>query len=78
MSSELSLDQLKDGQTATVIGLNGGHEFQNRITSMGVIPGCDITVLKNGGTSNGPILAAVGDTRIVIDRQMIQKIVVEP
>jgi len=59
------------------MSLKGGHEFQSRVISMGIVPGCEIEVLKNGSGSKGPILTAIGDSRIMIGHGMTAKILVE-
>jgi len=71
------LGSLKNGQRGTVISLAGGREFQSRMISMGINPGCEIEVLKNGDRSKGPVLAAIGDVRIMIGQEMTRKIMVE-
>lgn len=71
------LGNLKDGEKGTVMSLAGGREFQSRMISMGVNPGCEIEILKNGNQTKGPILTAVGDARIMIGHEMTQKIMVE-
>lgn len=68
---------LKNGERGTVMNLAGGREFQNRMISMGINPGCEIEVLKNRSRSKGPVLTAVGDTRIMIGHEMTKKIMVE-
>lgn len=72
-----NLSSLKNGEKGIVINLEGGREFQNRIINMGVNPGCEIEVLKNGNQSKGPVLMAIGDTRIMIGHEMTHKIIVE-
>lgn len=43
---------------------------------MGLNPGCQIKVLSNGMA--GPVLIAIGETRIAIGKGMLQKIMVIP
>jgi len=42
---------------------------------MGMVPGCEIEVLRNSG--HGPFIVAVRDTRVVLGRGMAMKIEVE-
>lgn len=68
------LSTLRTGQQATVIAMEGGHDFHARVTSMGIFPGCEIRVL--GGGDGGRMVLAVGDTRIGIGHGMTGRILV--
>ncbi len=78
MEDELKpLSLMQDGQKGIVMSLGGGQEFQSRIISMGIFPGCEIEVLKNGNRAKGPVLTAIGSSRIMVGHGMTQKILVE-
>lgn len=68
------LSTLRTGQHGTVIAMEGGHEFHDRVTSMGIFPGCEVRVL--GGGDGGRMLLGVGDTRIGIGHGMTDRILV--
>ena len=71
------LSMLRQGESGTVMNLAGGTEFQSRVISMGIMVGCDVTVVKNGHKSGGPVLTAIGDSRIMIGHGMTDKIMIE-
>lgn len=68
------LSTLRTGQHATVVAMEGGHDFHNRVTSMGIFPGCEVRVLSGG--EGGRMLLGVGDTRIGIGHGMTGRILV--
>jgi ferrous iron transport protein A len=76
-SQQKQLSILREGQKGIVVALAGGRDFQDRIISMGIVPGCEIEMMKNGLHSPGPVLIGVGDSRIMLGRGMTQKIMVE-
>ncbi len=69
-----SLAELRAGEKRIVVGLAGGNEFQQRITSLGIYVGCEIEII--GGCSEGGMLVAVGDSRIALGCGMAQKIII--
>jgi Fe2+ transport system protein FeoA len=70
----LNLGQLKKGSHASIVLLQGGKAFQERVSGMGLNPGCLVEVLSNGLA--GPVLIATGETRIAIGKKMLEKIMV--
>jgi ferrous iron transport protein A len=69
------LTSLPQGARAVVTDLVGGHAFQQRVASMGLQAGYEIRVLQNH--RRGPMLIAVGDTRLALGRGMARKVFVE-
>lgn len=67
------LATLRPGQSGIVVHLEGGCEFQSRIVSMGLNPGMEVEVLQN---ASGPVLVAIGETRLAIGHGMAEKIFV--
>jgi ferrous iron transport protein A len=65
------------GQRALVVGFQGGAEFQGRIVSMGLNIGSEVEVLSGCDSGKGPILVAVGETRLALGHGMADKIIVE-
>jgi len=70
------LSRLHAGQTARVVCLGGGREFQARLVSMGLMVGSQVKVIHAGGDSRGPTLVALGAMRLGIGRGMAEKILV--
>ena len=70
----LPLSTLRSGNRGTVIALQGGGGFQERITSMGLFVGCEVEVL--GGGDGGRMVLATGETRIALGHGMADKVLV--
>ena len=68
-----TLADLPNNKTGIVVAFNGGAEFQQRITSLGVFIGCEVKTLDNKAR-NG-ILIGVGESRIAIGHGMAEKII---
>ena len=63
----MKLGEIKENSKAVVTALNGDSRFIGRITSIGLTPGCKLTVLKND--KNRPILVYSRDTMIALNRK---------
>ncbi len=68
-----TLADLPHGERGIVLAFDGGIEFQQRITSLGIYVGCEVEVV--GGGAGGGILVAVGDSRIALGCGMARKII---
>lgn len=53
-----------------------GRELSARLTSMGLVPGTELEVISK--SAKGPLVVSVGDTRLVLGRGMVSKILVSP
>lgn len=62
----MKLAELKENSQAVISGLNGDTRFIGRITSIGLTPGCPISVIKND--KNRPVLLYSRDTMIAVNR----------
>lgn len=69
------LNLVPAGKEVTVISLDGGDCFMQRVASMGLRSGSRVRVLQ-GGVSGGPVLLAAGETRLAIGHGMAEKITV--
>lgn len=56
------------------VTVEGGHGLKQRLTAMGLRPGMKIKVLHS--QSRGPYVVLAGDTRLVLGRGMVHKILV--
>lgn len=71
----MKLSELKKNAEAVVARLEGDARFVSRITSIGLTPGCHISVLKND--KNRPVLLYARDTMIALNRKECEGIDVE-
>ncbi|MBP3755562.1 MAG: ferrous iron transport protein A [Lachnospiraceae bacterium] len=63
----MKLGEIGENKSAVVASLNGDSRFIGRITSIGLTPGCKLTVVKND--KNRPILVYSRDTMIALNRK---------
>ena len=72
----IPLINLHKHQTARIIDLQGGHQFQRRLHVMGIRKGQTIRVVSKQ-PFNGPLTVAVCGCQMTLGRGMAQKILVE-
>ena len=64
--------------TGTIVNIIADLELQGRLMGMGLFVGTRFQLLRNGNRySNVPFILAVGETRIAIDYQIAEMILVE-
>lgn len=68
------LSQVKAGEQVRVAALLGCRHSQCRLADMGLRVGATVRVLKQGG---GPLLVAVGESRLALGRGMAAQVLVE-
>lgn len=71
----LNLTELKSGTKGIIASLEGDTRFLSRITSIGFIIGCPVTVIQN--TEKQPLLIFSRDTLIALSRKEGKQILVE-
>lgn len=69
------LTELKEGQKARIVGIEGDRRYLSRITSIGLNVGCSLEMLQN--TKKRPILVYGRDTMIALNRLESERIRVE-
>ncbi len=69
------LSELGKDAEGVITGVNGDPRFISRITSIGLTPGCRVTVIKN--EKNRPLLVYSRDTMIALNRSECELIEVE-
>lgn len=69
------LSGLKEDEEGIIAAVNGDQRFISRITSIGLTPGCTVTVIKN--EKNRPLLVYSRDTMIALNRKECDLIEVE-
>jgi ferrous iron transport protein A len=72
----LSLVDLKEKQRAKVVEILGGVGLKQRLLSLGIYPGRELTKIS-GFALRGPVTIKVGRTTLALGYGMAQKILVE-
>jgi ferrous iron transport protein A len=72
----MPLALLRPGNRARIVSLNGGRGFTRRLTSMGMHPGVELSVVRGG--IPGPVVVKVQESRFAIGRGMAHRVFVEP
>ncbi len=72
---KMSLSEVKENKSAVIASINGDTRFLSRITSIGLTPGCRVSVIKND--KNRPVLVYSRDTMIALNRKECEGITVE-
>ena len=70
----MPLTIIQAGRRVRLVAVNAGQGLEGRLSAMGLVPGVEIEVIRN--TFRGPFLVAVKGTRIMLGREMAQKILV--
>jgi ferrous iron transport protein A len=73
---KISLVKLKYGRKGKVAEILGGAGLQNRLLSMSIYPGKEITKLSNFAL-RGPVAIKVGRSVIALGHGMANKIIME-
>lgn len=66
---------LAPGEEATVVEIRGGCGLQSRLTALGIAPGKRVRIVSSSRV--GPVVVAVGDTRLAIGRGQLHAVMVE-
>ena len=74
--NSVNLGTVRGGESAQIIGMQGGHHFLSRLASLGFTPGARLRMVQNYG--RGPLLVSLRDTRVALGRGEAEKIMVEP
>ena len=72
---KMKLTELKKDGRGIITRINGDNRFVSRITSIGLTPGCKVTVIKN--EKRRPLLVYSRDTMIALNRNECADIEVE-
>lgn len=67
------LSAMRRGDRGVVAVLRGGREFRDVMTGMGLRPGAEVTLMSKGGRG-GPIMAAIGESRVALGRGMAERV----
>ena len=75
--NQVTLAQLKNGQSGTVVEIKGGHRMVDRLNALGIIPGKKITK-TSAMLMRGPVTVEVDRVEVAIGFGMAKKIIVQP
>ena len=71
----MQLTELKDGDKAKIVSIDGDRRYISRITSIGLNIGCILEMIQN--TRARPLLVYGRDTMIALNRKESENITVE-
>jgi ferrous iron transport protein A len=72
---QVSLAQMRVGQSGTVINIDGGHGLVNRLNTLGIVPGKKITKISSM-LMRGPVAVEIDRVQIALGFGMAKKILV--
>jgi Fe2+ transport system protein FeoA len=72
-----TLDQLKNGQKATITDINGGRGLIKRLESLNLRKGKEVQKISSA-PFRGPIVLEVDGCQLALGRGMAAKVIVEP
>ena len=69
------LSEMKQGEEGIVSSVNGDARYVGRITSIGITPGCKVSIIKND--KRRPLIVFARDTMIALNDKDSSNIEVE-
>ncbi|MGZ8411029.1 MAG: FeoA family protein [Hyphomicrobium sp.] len=75
-SRAFPLAQAADGEQVEVVAIHGGSKIHRRLSDLGLAPGKRVMVVA--GQPGGPILIAIGVSRVAVGFGMALKVRVVP
>lgn len=75
--NQLTLAQLKNGQSGTVVEIQGGRRMVDRLNALGIIPGKKITK-TSAMLMRGPVTVEVDRVEVAIGFGMASRVVIKP
>ncbi len=73
---KVTISKMQAGQIGTVIEMHGGQQFINRLSALGIRPGCEITKI-NSMAFHGPSTIRIGRSQVAIGFGMANRVIVE-
>ena len=64
------------GEPMTIINVRAGRRLRHRLSNLGLVPGTVVEVVQSLG--HGPVILAVGESRVALGRGASHKVLVEP
>jgi ferrous iron transport protein A len=75
-NEQLTLAEMKTGQTGTVVGVLGGHGLIRRLDALGIRPRKKVTKISST-LFHGPVTLRVDNAQVAVGFGMARKIIVE-
>ena len=75
-NEQLTLAEMRTGQTGTVVGVLGGHGLIRRLDALDIRPGKKVTKLSST-LFRGPVMLKVNNAQVAVGFGMARKIIVE-
>ena len=75
-NEQLTLAEMRTGQTGTVVGVLGGHGLIRRLDALGIRPGKKVTKISSM-LFHGPVTLRVDNAQVAVGFGMARKIIVE-
>jgi ferrous iron transport protein A len=75
-NEQLTLAEMRTGQTGTVVGVLGGHGLIRRLDALGIRPGKKVTKISST-LFHGPVTLKVNNAQVAVGFGMAKKIIVE-
>jgi ferrous iron transport protein A len=75
-NKQLTLAEMRTGQTGTVVGVLGGPGLIRRLDALGIRPGKKVTKLSSA-LFRGPVILRANSTQVAVGFGMARKIIVE-
>jgi ferrous iron transport protein A len=64
------------GEPMTIVDVRAGSRLRHRLSDLGLVPGTVIKVVQSLG--HGPVILALGDSRLALGRGASHKVLVAP
>jgi len=68
------LSVVKEGETVKLVNIDAGRGLKSRLTTMGLLPNVEITVINN--SHPGPFVISVKDSKMMLGRGIAHRIMV--
>ena len=74
---QLTLARMQNGQSGTVVQVQGGRFMLNRLSALGIRPGQRVTKVSSM-LMRGPVTVQLGGSQVAIGFGMANRIVIKP
>ena len=74
-STLIPLSEIQTGNHGVLESMHAGRGLSSRLTSLGLTPGTDVTVLQNYG--HGPMIINVRGTHVALSRGLARHLLVK-